>query len=194
MEEEGKGKIPRSQKGGVKGGYSRGKVVINATISKRRILVLAALGNSTDFITNSQALDSHERIESSWESDEEKGAWEQGNTDQWEVNRGDGCCEEFLWVYRRFVECPWQACDSQQNRGYSFFRRQQRPTTFAIASQYFLSHNTFILSNFSFPTGQLLINHFFYTWGFYLLLYNKHFLVFFPFPFQSLIFFLYFAG
>ena len=33
-----------------------------------------------------------------------------------------------------FVECPWQACDSQQNRWYSSFQRQQRPTTFEKVS------------------------------------------------------------
>ena len=63
---------------------------------------------------------------------------------------------------RGFVECPWQACDSQQNRGYSIFRRQEQPTTFAIASPYFSSHNSLILLNSSFPTDQPFVNHFFY--------------------------------
>ena len=51
-----------------------------------------------------------------------------------------------------FVECPWQACDSQQNHGYSLFQRQKRPTTFAIVSQYFSSCNSLILLNSSFLT------------------------------------------
>ena len=89
---------------------------------------------------------------------------------------------------RWFVECPWQACDSQQNGRYSFFRRQQRPTAFAIASQYFSSHNSFILSNSSLLAAQLFINHFFFilrdsiyfcivniSWVFFLFLFNHSF-------------------
>ena len=52
---------------------------------------------------------------------------------------------DLLWVYRGIVECPWQACDSQQNRWYFFFRKKQRPTPFALATQYFSSQNSFIL-------------------------------------------------
>ena len=49
---------------------------------------------------------------SSGESDEQKSTCEEGNTHRWEVNRGHGCCEEFLWVVAGlFVEYPWQACD-----------------------------------------------------------------------------------
>ena len=83
--------------------------------------------------------------------------------------------KSWRWLLRRvslgcrgFVECPWQACDSQQNRVYSFFQKQQRPTTFAIASQYFPSHNSLILLNSSFPTNQLFMNHFFYIFGDYI--------------------------
>ena len=69
---------------------------------------------------------------------------------------------------RGFVECPWQACDSQQNPGDSFFRKQQRPTPFAVTSQYFSSHNRLILSISSFPTDQLFINLFIYIFGDYI--------------------------
>ena len=59
-EEEIKGKIPRSQKGErVCGGYSGGKAECIAMVLKRRILLLAALRKSIDFITNFLALDSH---------------------------------------------------------------------------------------------------------------------------------------
>ena len=40
------------KKGGVSGSFSRGKAECIAMISKRRILVLASLGKSIDFITN----------------------------------------------------------------------------------------------------------------------------------------------
>ena len=51
-EEERKRKIPRSQKGGGIRRLFRGKAASMAMISKRRILVLATLGNSIDLITN----------------------------------------------------------------------------------------------------------------------------------------------
>ena len=53
------GKIPRLLKRGVSGRYSGGKAACIAMISKWRILVLATLGKSIDFITNFQALDSY---------------------------------------------------------------------------------------------------------------------------------------
>ena len=40
------------KKGGVSGGSSGGKAECITMVSKRRILVLAALGKSIDFITN----------------------------------------------------------------------------------------------------------------------------------------------
>ena len=46
--------------------------------------------------------------------------------------RNPSCSTAFL------LECPWQACDSQQNRGYSFSRMKLPPTAFKI--EYLIFH------------------------------------------------------
>ena len=57
-EEKRKGRIPRAQKGwGDMGVIPGGKEASIATISKRRILVLSALGKSIDLNTNFKALE-----------------------------------------------------------------------------------------------------------------------------------------
>ena len=119
-------------------------------------------------------------------AEKKKMAWEERNSHQWDVNRGDGCCEEIL----RFVECSGQSCDFQQNREYSSFRRKQRPTTFAIASQHLALYNSLIFLNSSSLTNQNFINHLFFIFGDYIYFFVVNiFWFFFPFLFQSLILF-----